>query len=182
MKIGIDIDGTINNFQDVAAKYLKQDYGINFDDSNYELYTGLNKAQIKEFNEKHQDDFLNDVTSLPHSQEVIKDLLSEGNRIYIITARYYSMADPTLEWLRMNQFAYNEIYFNAGNKVDVCAWKDIDVMIDDNPHNLMALAKHDIPFITFKQNYNDMVYGELYKSNDWENIHDFLTFFGTKIK
>lgn len=182
MKIGIDIDGTMNNFQYVAAQYLKEDYGVIFDDSNYELYTGLTQSQINEFNEKHEEDFTNHVSPMPYSQEVIQDLSTAGNQIFIITARGYSMADQTLEWLRKNKFVYNDIYFNAGNKVDVCKWKDVDVMIEDSPYNLKALNQNNIPFITFKQNYNNDINGELYRSNDWLKIYDFLNFFSTKIK
>ena len=176
MILGIDIDGTINNFQDVSAKYLKKELNIKFDNKDYELYKGMKKSEIDDFNQKHREDFINEVKALPGSQEVINQLLNQGNEIYLITAREYSFAPDTMEWLDKNHFSFTDIYFNCGNKVDTCKWKDVDIMIDDSPYNLKALNKAGIPYIVFNQEYNQDIYNELYRAKNWENIYDFINF------
>lgn len=176
MILGIDIDGTVNNFQDVVAKYLQKEYDIKFDDKDYELYKGLNKSEIDKFNDKYSQVFLKEVKALPESQEVINELMNKGNEVYFITAREYSHASDTMEWLKRNNFSFTDIYFNCGNKVDTCKWKNVDIMIDDSPYNLKALNKAGIPYIIYNQNYNQDIYNELYRASNWNNIYDFLTY------
>lgn len=176
MRIGVDIDNTINNFSVVAKKYLKEDYNKTFSPTDYNLYSGLKLPEIKKFEARHSDEFMNEVKPIAESSEILRQLLNEKNQIYIITARNYSFAEETLKWLRRYNFMYTDIYFNSTTKVDVCKWKEVDFMIDDNPNNLISLNKAGIPFIVFNQPYNQDIYGEKLRSNNWNTIYDFFSY------
>lgn len=180
MRFGIDIDGTINNFQEIVANYIWKDYGIQVDNTKYELYKGIPQKEVDNFCNRHAEDFLNEVQPLINAKEDIDKLL-ENNQVFLITARGYDCAKDTLEWLYRYKFLYTDIYFNCGNKVDTCKWKDVDVMVDDSPHNLIALHKNQIPYIIFDQPYNQNIYGELYRAKDWDNLYNFLDFYNTEI-
>lgn len=175
MNIGIDIDGTINNFQDVVIKILAMEYDIHIHKSQYEIYDKLTPQQQNDFF-YHNDDFLlHSVSVLPYAQSVIKDLLLLNNNVYLITARKYNCVENTLQWLRMHKIPYTDIYFNTENKVDVCKWKNITYMIDDNPYVLDELINHNIPSIVFQHEYNQHINNYAFKSNDWKNIFNFIT-------
>lgn len=176
MRIGIDIDGTVNNFQDIASKYIEKEYGFKWDGNSYEIYPNLTSKEIHDFMSRHNQDFLNEVKPLEYARQGIVDLLNAKNQVFFITARDYSVAEDTLQWLKKNKFMYTDIYFNCGNKVATCKWKELDYMIEDCPYNLMELAKNNIPFIVYDQKYNQEIKGEVYRSNNWEHIIDFLNY------
>ena len=176
MRIGIDIDGTVNNFQNIAAKYLNLEYGIKWDETDYNLYPNMNVKEIHAFMDKYRLKFVDEVEPLEDSQDVIRELLGAKNQIFFITARDYLVAEDTMQWLRMHGFCYTDVLFNCGNKVEACKWKEVDIMIDDAPHNLMALNKNKIPYIIYDQKYNQDIYGEEFRAKSWKDIYNYLTF------
>ena len=178
MRIGVDIDGVINNFHEVASKYIKQDYGVDWYGTTYDIYKGLTAQQVREFLANRKEKFLTEIKSVKNSRDVIVNLLNAKHQIYLITARGYDMADDTIRWLKQHKFIYTDVYFNCGNKVDACKWKEVHLMIEDSPHNLMALAKNKIPYIIFNQSYNQEVYGELLRTDKWTEIEEFLRYYG----
>lgn len=177
MRIGIDIDGTINNFTDVAVKYVEKDYGIKWNGVDYNIYPNMNLKEIHAFMDKYREEFVQEVQPLENAKEVIDELLNAKNQIFFITARDYLVADDTLRWLRMNGFSYTDVLFNCGNKVDACKFKQVDFMIDDSPHNLMALNKGNVPYIVFDQPYNQDIYGEEFRAKNWNDLYNFFGFF-----
>ena len=177
MRIGIDIDGTINNFQDVATDILKREHGLDWSGDTYEIYKGMTIAQIQEFTDKYEDEFIRAVSPLENSCEVIRNWINQKHQVYLITARGYSMAEHTMTWLRRNSVFYTDIYFNCGDKVDCCKWKDVQVMIEDSPHNLKSLNKNNVPYVIFDQKYNKDIYGGLLRTSDWLKIEDFVNFY-----
>ena len=180
MRIGVDLDGVLNNFHIIATKYLKQEYGYEWDETSYNIYTDLSKQQIHEFTENMAETFINEVQPIKDSRNVIVNLLNDKHQIFLITARGYEMAEDTIKWLKLHKYIFTDIYFNCGNKVDACKWKNVDLMIEDSPHNLMALAKNDIPYVVFDQSYNQDIYGELLRTNNWNEIENFIRFYSIK--
>lgn len=180
MRIGVDLDGVLNNFHIIATKYLKQEYGYEWDETSYNIYTDLSKQQIHEFTENMAETFVNEVQPTKNSRDVIINLLNDKHQVFLITARGYEMAEDTIKWLKLHKYIFADIYFNCGNKVDACKWKNVDLMIEDSPHNLMALAKNNIPYIVFDQTYNKDIYGELIRTNSWKEIENFIRFYDIK--
>lgn len=178
MRIGIDIDGTINNFSDVAAKYIEKEYGLVWDKSEYEIYKGLTKDQIHAFSKKYEGVLTDEIKPLDSSREVINELMLNRNQIFFITARGYDVAENTLYWLRQYGFNYTDILFACGDKVDACRFKRVDYMIDDAPHNLMALNKANVPYIVFDHEYNKDIYGEEFRAKTWDDMYNFFDFLG----
>jgi len=143
----------------------------------YEIYKGMSIKDIQEFTNKYEKDFVRLVKPLDYARETINNLINQKHSVYLITARDYAMAEQTMSWIRQNAIFYTDIYFNCGNKVDCCKWKDVNVMIEDSPHNLISLNKSNIPYIIFDQKYNQDIYGGLLRTNDWKEIEQFINFF-----
>ena len=95
MRIGIDIDGCINNQHDFvinyATKYINENklpYNIiNFEKENTEDIFGWSEEIAHDFWEEYRQNLVKE-NIRPFCSEVINKLNDEGNEIFIITARY----------------------------------------------------------------------------------------------
>ena len=109
MRIGVDLDGVLNNFHIIATKYLKQEYGYEWDETSYNIYTDLSKQQIHEFTENMAETFINEVQPTKDSRNVIVNLLNDKHQIFLITARGYEMAEDTIKWLKLHKYIFTDI-------------------------------------------------------------------------
>ena len=53
MRIGIDIDGTLNNLSEIVRTIRLHEDNIILDETKYTLFPDLNKEQIDNFNIRH---------------------------------------------------------------------------------------------------------------------------------
>ena len=152
MNIGIDIDGVLTNENDFVLEcmskfnyennlgYMKNPYEYEFNKVNY------NDEQKMEYREKYFNDYVDNYKARRYASEVIKMLKEDGNKIYIITARYTSIHNEKMrqrvrEWLKKNDIYYDEVVFTVSPKVDKLKEYKIDLMIDDSPKNIPFMAK-----------------------------------------
>ena len=175
MNIGVDFDNVINNFNDVVRPFIKRKIGFDSDPNSYELFP-------KEYTDKKKQEFfvehlkyMHEHTQPQHNVVEILDYLLENHKIYIITARTYQWGKDTKSWLDQHNINYTELLFHCGNKVEVSKYLDLDIVVDDSPYNLLAMAQEKIPTITFDYPYNKNIYSTEYRSDNWVDIYSFLT-------
>jgi uncharacterized HAD superfamily protein len=177
--IGIDIDGCLNNFKDVLGEILKRDYNIIMDEEEYESMTPLGYTRIEEYKDfwkKHDLEFFELTGVLPHASITI-NRMKKDHKIHIITARDYNTSKLTEEWLNKHKIVYDELYFATSDKVDVCKWKNIDVMVEDKPANALLLAEAGIKVILFEQPYNKTVkHSNIVNCRDWNEIFNYISY------
>ena len=74
----------------------------------------------------------------------IRKLKEEGNKIYLITARWdiktENIEEITKQWLKDNNVEYDEFFMNAEDKAKIVNEKNIDVFIDDSFDNCKKTA------------------------------------------
>jgi len=184
MKIGIDIDGVINN----EAAFLI-DYGTKFSYENFlNYYIDVSKNGTHNiFDWPHEIDntfwekyyviyLTSDKYIRQFSQEIISKL-HENNEIHIITARDSHNTKIsqnfvellTKSWLEKNQFPYDKIVFTS-NKRQYIKDNSIDIMIEDNPYSILELS-NDIPILCYHTAYNSFAEGEnIFRVNSWYEI------------
>ena len=155
MRIGVDIDGVLTDL----SSYLF-DYGIDFfykrgmelvNPKGYEV-KGMFDADEKLTYEFWTEN-LPRYFSMParnKASEIIKKLQKEGHKIIIITARGSGKDEDTLgknetqfvttKWLSMNGIVPDELVFSDNGKLDICLEKNVDLMIDDMPYNLLEVS------------------------------------------
>jgi 5'(3')-deoxyribonucleotidase len=172
MRIGIDIDGTLNNLSEIVRAIRLHEDNVILDETKYTLFPDLNKEQIDNFNIRHSQHLIDWVQPQCHSIESINQL-SKYHDLFIITARNSSYdIENTLTWFEKHNFNlsnFKSLLFDCHNKVHACKNKNIDIMIDDAPEHLHSLYNHQIHTIRFDHLYNQTC-PCTYHTNDWREI------------
>ena len=178
MRIGIDIDGVLNNQYDFCVQY-----GTKFcDEINQYKLENLDVIDTTDmflwsedvahkFWDKYRIELVSTIPARVFSSEVIKELKEKNNEIYIITARKNNdewfpkelqpnVEDITKAWLNNNKIYYDNIYFNVKDKGKLCKDYRVDIMIEDDPKNIEKLIGntnvyiYDAPYNRKKEYYN----------------------------
>lgn len=159
MNIGIDIDDTISETFEALLPYsqkytiedLKRKSNININ-GNYtnHLYienaNGWNDTETKNFWKKYYGDILKEVNIKKFASEVINKLRKNGNKIYLITARWdipnISTKQITENWLIKNNIMYDKLFMNASDKLQLVKENNIDLFIDDSYKNCKKVSEN----------------------------------------
>lgn len=187
MKIGIDIDGVILDYERVLKTYgdlydfieLKKD-GISnrsehylrnrYDWTDEERMNFVNKYFLK----------LSKQTPLIPGAKVVMDMLQkEGNELIIISARggmIEEMKDVALEKFKEEDISFNKYYWKQDDKLEVAKNERIDVMIDDSYDVCKKLSLNGIKTIYFRD--KDMKVLEqnenLKEVSNWGEIYRYI--------
>ena len=187
MRIGIDIDGVLTNdddyILDFTSKYCYDNNLNEFNNANLYEYRKLNwdETTIDNYRKEY---FLNYVKNEParkFASEVIKKLRNDGNEIFIITARYKTFENGTinnenirqctLDWLKKNNIEYDKIIFTKPPKVKEIIENKIDIMIEDSPTTINELIKI-VKVLYYDARYNRNIESEnIVRVYSWYDIY-----------
>lgn len=186
MKIGIDIDNTITNALPVLKEYcrrynndiVKRNLKMNdmgFNTSN--LFKWTNEEEM-DFCDKYLEEVVMKASMKNDAIEIINKLKKDNHYIYIITSRRKPhFKDPyklTEEFLKKKNIPYDELIVECEDKNTFCINNQIDVMIDDEPQNIMSISKI-IPVIVFNGIQNKNCRGNnIIKVAEWVNTYDII--------
>lgn len=189
MRIGIDIDNVISNFNEKLLKeYLLQDKKYrNTGIVNNEVY--IRKGMFDWSKEEEESFYLNNIERIVSNLEVIdgaKDtidkLRQEGHEIYIISGRNNGeYSDPitiTKDWLYKHHIFYDQLiltnaYFEH-EKTEVCLKNNIQILIDDSVRTCSDAQKYHITTLLMDNFYNRKA-TDLYRVYNWEEIYAFIS-------
>lgn len=161
MKIGIDIDGVILDYERVLKTYgdlydfieLKKDGIINrnehylrnrYDWTDEERMNFINKYFLK---------LSKETPLIPGAKDVIDMLQKEGNELIIISARggmIEEMKNVAIEKFNEEGISFNKYYWKQDDKLEVATNEKIDVMIDDSYDVCKKLSSNGIKTIYFR--------------------------------
>ena len=187
MKIGIDIDNCISNFDDTLLKeYLKHDKelrntGIINENPEY-LRKGMfdwTEGEENSFYDANIENFARKLKPIEDSSYYIKRLKEDGHEIYIITGRnngeYKDPYELTKEWLNKYDIIYDKLIFtNAYDKhakSEVCLENNIDLMIEDSTRISLDLINNGIKVYTMNTRYNQKEQ-TLDRVSKWKEIYE----------
>jgi len=159
LNIGIDIDDTISETFEALLPYSqkftiedlkrKSNININGNATNHlyiESANGWNDIESKEFWEKYYGDILKEVNIKKFASEVINKLKKNGNKIYLITARWDipngNTKQITENWLIKNNIMYDKLFMNASDKLQLVKENNIDLFIDDSYKNCKKVSEN----------------------------------------
>lgn len=133
MRIGCDLDGTVVNTISVA-------YGTVFGKVVSPSLLGLYNLAPYGADAKF---FMNEWVyrkAQPYrgAAKVLRALIAEGHEVVYITARHHELREVTEDWLYRNGFPFAEIVIGK-TKSEVICQKNIDLMIEDAPHEVERL-------------------------------------------
>ena len=187
MRIGIDIDNVISNFDDTLLKeYLKHDKelrntGIINKNPEY-LRKGMfdwTEEEESSFYHANIEDFAIKLRPIEDSVCYIRKLKEDGHEIYIITGRnngeYINPKELTTQWLDKYNIVYDKLIFtNAYDKhakTEVCLENNIDLMIEDSTRISLDLINNGIKVYTMNTRYNQK--GQtLDRVSKWKEIYE----------
>lgn len=187
MRIGIDIDNVISNFDDTLLKeYLKHDKelrntGIINKNPEY-LRKGMfdwTEGEENSFYDANIENFARKLKPIEDSSYYIKRLKEDGHEIYIITGRnngeYKDPYELTKEWLNKYDIIYDKLIFtNAYDKhakSEVCLENNIDLMIEDSTRISLDLINNGIKVYTMNTRYNQKEQ-TLDRVSKWKEIYE----------
>lgn len=190
MRIGVDIDGVLNDIgqwhYSCGFKYCIEN-GINrgFRPDKYmiEEQFFLTDEENNRFWKEYIFDLMVSVPVRPYASSVISVLREMGHEIIILTARdnryltnqYANTMDFYVEqWLDKNNIEYDEILSGPGNKKDKCLKNKLDIMIEDKANNVLQISEH-IPVLCFDAPYNKEANNEnITRVYSWYQIYNYF--------
>ena len=188
MKIGIDIDNVLSNFNDVLLnEYKKHDNAINGKGIvHQDLYIrdmfNWDKEYEKNFYKENIEYFASLFEPIEECSKYVKLLKEEGNTIYIISGRdngeYSNPYKMTIDWLKKYDIVYDKLFlvdaYNSHSKTEICLEYNIDVMIDDSKRMCKDIKDNGIRALLMDTPYNRDI-NEFERVNSWKEIYNKLS-------
>lgn len=188
MKIGIDIDGCINNQEDFTINYgMKYIVENNLSYRIVDINQG-DSCKVFDWDEKTAHAFWEEYRQIlarkdirVHCSEVIRKLKDEGNEIFIITARYNGdgwwdsksrdkVEKITKKYLKKQKIKYNRLIFSE-NKQQVIKDNNIDVMIEDNIKYITEISKIAPVIIMNTRENSSLAMPDTYRAYCWWDVY-----------
>jgi len=190
MRIGIDIDNVISNFNEVLLnEFLIHDkelgnHGVVNEDADY-ITRGMFSWSVDETNSFYKNNIeriainLNPVAG---AKKYIEKLRAEGHYICIITGRdngeYTDPYNMTKEWLEKYNIYYDKLILTNAykndkhGKTEKCKDNNIDIMIDDSINVCKDCIDNNIPILLMDTPYNKKV--DMPRVNSWKEIYEYI--------
>ncbi len=187
MRIGIDVDGVIINFEKELKTHaelfnmleLKKDQKTKRNEMLVHNRHEWSEEENKKFVDKYFLELSERAAFLPGAVDVIKMLKEEGHYLVVVSARggiVAEMKDVALKKLNQAGLEFDDYYFQQKNKVEVCKKCKFDFMIDDSYDHAKALSTEGIRVIYFRD--VDMPILEenefLYDATNWGEVYKIL--------
>ncbi len=187
MRIGIDIDNVLSNFNEVLLKdYINHDKKLR---NNGIVNTNVYVRKMFDWSEDEEKKYYKEnIERLASLFEPIKDcskyikkLRDNGNFICIISGRdngeYSNPYNMTINWLNKYDIEYDKLIltnaYNYQEKADICIENNIDVMIDDSINVCHKCSKGGIKSLLFNTEYNKNE-ARFTRVNNWEEIFNYV--------
>lgn len=188
MRIGIDIDNVLSNFNEVLLKdYINHDKELrNNGIINNNVYIrkmfDWSEDEEKEYYKENIERLANFFEPITDCSKYIKKLKDNGNYICIISGRdngeYSDPYNMTKEWLKKYDIEYDKLIltnaYNHQEKADICMKENIDIMIDDSINVCIKCSENNIKSLLFNTEYNKNE-TRFTRINNWKEIFDYIS-------
>lgn len=189
MKVAIDIDNVISNFNDTLLnEYLMHDKnlrnsGIINKNADY-IRDGMfdwTKDEEITFYKNNIERIAKKLDVIEGAKEYIDKLHYDGHIIYIITGRdngeYKEPYNMTKKWLDDNNIYYDNLIltdaYDKHAKTRKCIQHNIDIIIDDSVHICSDCIKNGITTILMDTPYNR--YSNIQRVKSWKEFYRYVS-------
>ncbi len=179
MKIGVDIDGVLIDFEErlryKAAIFDYTERKNTLSKSN-DCYWVQDKYEWSPdewdtFQKRYLLELTKESCLRPGAEEILKLLKNEKNELIVISARGIEFKEMiTLVQDKINEYKieFDKYYWRCLNKLEICLNENIDIMIDDNPNTCEKLSKNGVKTFYFRN-----IYGiQLKENQNLREVHD----------
>ncbi len=188
MKIGVDIDNVLSNFNEVLlTDYINHDKELrNNGIINKDVYIRKMFDWTEDEENQYYKENIERLASLlqpiKDCSKYIKVLREKGYSIYIISGRNNGeYSDPykmTIEWLEKYNIEYDKLIltnaYNSEEKAKVCRENNISIMIDDSTRILTEVDKYGIKALLMDTPYNIEKGNNLTRVQNWKEIYEYI--------
>lgn len=187
MKIGIDIDGVILNFEGelrVQAELndvinLKRNSIVDEKETFFQAKYNWSEEEINDFITNNFLKLSKECNFMPGAVEVINLLKKEGHELIIISSRgglIKEMKDIAEQRLEEKGLKFDKYYFVAKDKAKICKEENIDIMIDDYYKTCKSLVDNEIKTLYFREypNYELEENEYLIEVHNWGEIYRYI--------
>lgn len=187
MKIGIDIDGVILDYERVLKTYgdlydfieLKKQGIVNRNEHYLRNRYDWTEEERMNFVNKYFLELSKNTPLIPGAKTVISMLKKEGNELIIISARggmIEKMKDVALEKFKEEKISFNKYYWKQDDKLEVAKKEKIDVMIDDSYDVCKKLSSNKIKTIYFRDKDMKLLEQNEYlkEVSNWGEIYRYI--------
>lgn len=161
MKIGVDIDGVILDYERVLRTYgdlydfikLKKNGIVNRNEHYLRDRYDWTDEERMEFVNQYFLKLSMQTPLIPGAKDVINMLQKEGNELIIISARggmIAEMKDVAIEKFKDEGISFHKYYWKQHDKLEVAQKEHIDFMIDDSYEVCKKLSENKIRTIYFR--------------------------------
>ena len=188
MRIGVDIDNVLSNFNEVLLKdYINHDKELR---NNGIVNTNVYIRKMFDWSEDEEKQYYKEnierlaslFEPITDCSKYIKKLKDNGNYICIISGRdngeYSDPYNMTKEWLKKYDIEYDKLIltnaYNHQEKADICMKENIDIMIDDSINVCIKCSENNIKSLLFSTEYNKNEI-RFTRINNWKEIFDYIS-------
>ncbi len=190
MRIGVDIDGVLNDIAEwhysCGFKFcIENNIDRPFNPYKYmmEDQFGLTDEENYKFWKEYIFDLMVSIPTRPYAAKALHLIKELGHEIVILTARdnryltnqYANTMDFYVEeWLNKNNIPYDRIISGPGRKLDKILNNKVDIMIEDKANNVSEISNH-IPVLCFDAPYNlEVKKGNVTRVYSWYQIYKYF--------
>ena len=161
MKIGIDIDGVILDYERVLKTYgdlydfieLKKNGIIHRNEHYLRNRYNWTEEERMNFVNKYFLKLSKKTQLIPGAKDVIDMLHKENNELIVISARggmVEEMKDVAIDKFNEEGLSFDKYYWKQDDKLEVAQQENIDLMIDDSYDVCKKLSENRIKTIYFR--------------------------------
>lgn len=191
MKIGIDIDGVVLDFERLVRTYaelydvieLNGNGLIAKDENRFQERYNWDEMELTRFKNKYFVSLSKEAKLMPGVKEVIDLLKRDGHELIVISARgndYNEMKDVVEEIFKKENLIFDKYYWKQVDKVNVALSEKIDIMIDDSYEICKKMSDVEIETLYFRDKNMKKInskyvidvsnWGEIYRTISKTNI------------
>lgn len=187
MKIGIDIDGVILDYERVLRTYgdlydfieLKKDGIVNRNEHYLRNRYNWTEEERMNFINKYFLELSKQTSLIPGAKDVIHMLQKEGNELIVISARggtVKEMKDVAMKKLQEEGISFDQYYWKQDDKLETAKNENIDIMIDDSYDVCKKLSENQIKMIYFRdKDMKEIKENEYVKEvSNWGEIYRYI--------
>ena len=187
MKIGIDIDGVILDYERILKTYgdlydfieLKKDGIVNRNEHYLRNRYNWTEEERMDFVNRYFLELSKITPLVPGAKTIINMLKKEGNELIIISARggmIEEMKDVALEKFEEENLTFNKYYWKQEDKLEVAKRENIDVIIDDSYDVCKKLSSNGIRTIYFRDKEMKLLEQNEYlkEVSNWGEIYRYI--------
>ena len=187
MKIGVDIDGVILDYQRVLNTYgelydfieLKGPGIINRNEQFLKERYNWTEEERTNFMDKYFVKLSKQTNLMPGAKDVINMLQRDSCKIIIISARggtIKEMKDVAIDKFNEEGLVFDKYYWQQNDKLEICQKENVDFMIDDSYNICKKLSENGIRTIYFRdKEMKKLEQNEYLKEvNNWGEVYRYI--------